>query len=226
MISKNTLINFTHSKCVPKKYTIFGERHSGTKLLEKSISINFKLDLTWEYGSKHFFGFSDIKSLANSCETIFICVIRNPYTWILANNKQPHHIPGIRQNLIYLKEWSSVYVNNTEILEDRCYWDQNKYKDIYELRYWKNIYLLYILPIVAHNTIFFRYEDFISDQLYYLNFIQELYSIPFRPRVNRLMNIEPPKHYSISQNDLEYINDNIHWNIENICGYEKQETYP
>ena len=42
-----------------KKYTIYGERCSGTNYLENIININFDVNITWEYGWKHFFGFQD-----------------------------------------------------------------------------------------------------------------------------------------------------------------------
>ena len=38
------------------KYTIYGERCSGTNYLEDIISKNFNVEITWRYGWKHFFG--------------------------------------------------------------------------------------------------------------------------------------------------------------------------
>jgi hypothetical protein len=225
----NRIINCgRNSSTTIKKFTIYGERHSGTKLLQKAISLNFNTRFTDEYGHKHFIGFTDIGSLAHSYDTIFICIVRNPYDWLLANNKKPHHAPVVMPNLLYLKDWFSIYPNKTELLEDRCYWDNVRYKDIYELRYWKILYLLDILPILAHNYIFIRYEDFIVDQLYYFNYIHTFFDMSMSPRPNksRPVAIEPPKNYSISQNDLEYVNSNIRWNIENKCGYYKKDSYP
>jgi|688.fasta_scaffold321941_3 hypothetical protein len=212
-----------------KKFTIYGERHSGTKLLQNAIALNFEANFTDEYGHKHFIGFCDIGGLASSHDTIFICIIRNPYDWILANNRQPHHSPIIRPNFLYLKDWFSVDSNEKEILIDRCYWDNVRYKDIYELRYLKTLYLLYILPILVHNYVFIRYEDFISDQMYYYNYISNMFDMKMRPRfpeTARLLEINPPNNYSISQNDLEHVNKNIYWNIEKQCGYNKKDSYP
>ena len=223
------LINYVRNpETKIKKFTIYGERHSGTKLLKQAISLNFDIRFTDEYGHKHFMGFADIGLLAHSYDTIFICIVRNPYDWLLANNKKPHHAPSLMPNLLYLKDWFSIYPDKTELLEDRCYWDNIRYKDIYELRYCKILYLLDILPILAHNYIFIRYEDFILDQLYYYNYIHTLFNMPMRPRSNksRLVAIEPTKYYSISQIDIEYFNSNIRWNIENKCGYYKKDSYP
>ena len=44
-----------------KKFTIYGERCSGTNYLQNLVNDNFEIELTWEYGWKHFFGFQDDK---------------------------------------------------------------------------------------------------------------------------------------------------------------------
>ena len=72
------------------KFTIYGERCSGTTYLEQIINLNFKADITWEYGWKHFFGFHD---LTNSDDTLFICIVRNPYDWINSFYKYQYHLP-------------------------------------------------------------------------------------------------------------------------------------
>ena len=71
------------------KYTILGERCSSTNLLEKLMSGNFDLSVTWEFGWKHFFGFSDFH---NSDETLFIGIVRSPLAWINSLRNLPHHV--------------------------------------------------------------------------------------------------------------------------------------
>lgn len=61
------------------KYTIYGERCSGTTYLENIINMNFDANITYEYGWKHFFGFNELK---NSDDTLFICIVRNLPDWI------------------------------------------------------------------------------------------------------------------------------------------------
>ena len=45
------------------KVTIYGERCSGTTYLENIITKNFNVEITWDYGWKHFFGFNDLVKL-------------------------------------------------------------------------------------------------------------------------------------------------------------------
>ena len=43
-----------------KKVTIYGERCSGTNYLENLLLLNFDIEIVWDYGSKHFFGFNKV----------------------------------------------------------------------------------------------------------------------------------------------------------------------
>ncbi len=59
-------------------FTIYGERCSGTNYLEQLILENFELPVTWKYGWKHFFGFSNLE---NSDDTLFFGIVRSPIAW-------------------------------------------------------------------------------------------------------------------------------------------------
>ena len=83
-----------------KKYTIYGERCSGTNYLENIININFDVNITWEYGWKHFFGFQD-DLLKNSDDTLFICIVKNLPDWINSLYRQPHHLIDINCQSIH-----------------------------------------------------------------------------------------------------------------------------
>jgi hypothetical protein len=149
-----------------KKYTIYGERCSGTNYLENLINTNFDVELTWEYGWKHFFGFN--KELKNSNDTLFICIIRDPVDWINSFFKNPHHLPKhLKRDIdIFLNnEFYSIYDNgnNKEILEDRNIYTGNRYKNIYELRHIKIKWLIEYLPKKVKNCILIKYEDLLNN---------------------------------------------------------------
>jgi hypothetical protein len=74
-------------------YTILGERHSGTKLVEKIIKFNTNLLYDNQYGWKHGFGFHNPELFINNTSTLFLCLVRNPYDWLLSFFKEPHHVP-------------------------------------------------------------------------------------------------------------------------------------
>ena len=79
-----------------QKYTIFGERCSGTNYLENIINMNFDVNITWKYGFKHFFGHND---LSNSDDTLFICIVINLPYWINSFYTTPHHWPKYKKML-------------------------------------------------------------------------------------------------------------------------------
>ena len=160
-----------------KKYTIYGERCSGTNYLENIININFDVEITWEYGWKHFFGFQDDK-LKNSDDTLFICIVRNLPDWINSFYKDMHHLPLQYKNNMSEEEKIDEFLNkefwsfddnnmnrNTtkEIMEDRNIYTKERYKNIFELRHTKIKWMLEDLPNKVKNCIFIKYEELIND---------------------------------------------------------------
>ena len=61
-----------------KKFTVFGERCSGTNFLEQAILQNFDLEITWDYGWKHWIGHHKFQNTEYEDETLFIGIIREP----------------------------------------------------------------------------------------------------------------------------------------------------
>jgi hypothetical protein len=225
------IINFCRNpNSTIKKFTLYGERHSGTKIFERFISMNFDMEITWDYGVKHFFGFVDIESIINAKDTLFLCIVRETYDWLIANHYKPHDAPQKRQGVLYVNDWYSVgrTFEEIEIMEDRCYWDKQRYKNIFELRYFKLMYMLYVLPMLADNYLLISYNDYIKDQLFYLNYIHDTFGVQYLPRFpgSREAGLYSPEYYVISDKDLLYINENVYWKIENECGFFKKDHYP
>lgn len=160
-----------------KKYTIYGERCSGTNYLENIININFDVNRTWQYGWKHFFGFQD-DLLKNSDDTLFICIVRNLEDWINSFYRELHHLPLRYKKNMSKEEKLDEFLNKEfwsfddncgardttkEIVEDRNIYTGERYKNIFELRHTKIKWMLEDLPNKVKNYIFIRYEDLIND---------------------------------------------------------------
>lgn len=148
-----------------KKYTIYGERCSGTNYLENIMNINFNVKITWEYGWKHFFGHQD-ESLKNADDTLFICIVRNLPDWINSLYRTPHHIPEhLKRNIrkFLNEEIYSIDKNEKEIMNDRNMYTGERYKNIYELRHTKMKWMVEELPKKVKNYIYIRYEDLINE---------------------------------------------------------------
>jgi hypothetical protein len=203
-------------------FTILGERHSGTNFLERLITKNFELNVTWHCGWKHFFGFN-APSMIRSPNTLFIGIIRNPYDWIMAMRKKPHHVNPDNLNSIesfLFNEWSSMQNMYKEIIEDRNLINNKRYKNIFELRKIKSEYLYFKAPLLCANYVFIRYEDLLYSAHSVLTTIGLKFNLkPIKNGKIKVTNKEP---YIIDENIKTLIDDNINWDIENLLGYFKK----
>ena len=190
-----------------KKFSILGERCSGTNYLEELITHNFNLLYTTEYGSKHFFCFDDYKN-KNTQDTLFIGIIRNPIYWLNSFSKELYHVPEQnRKNLTTflfnefysvhdeIDKMSNPYDSNIFVMNNKFYTHQyktnyndlnyttrKKYKNIFELRQTKNDYLINVMPSKVENYILVNYEDLLYNMEITLNTIKQQFNLtPSKP---------------------------------------------
>lgn len=163
-----------------EKFTILGERCSGTNFLEEAILKNLNLNITWEYGWKHFFGRS---SFENSDNVLFIGIAKDPISWINSFYREPHHIPPhITRNITSFlnSEFYSEHIVNgvaEEILEDRNFINEKRYKNIFELRSSKLFYLKNNMPKMVKNYSFLKYDDLCNKYDFILKNLSEKFEI-------------------------------------------------
>lgn len=89
----------------PTKLTIFGERHSGTNFLQVLLQRNFDVEITFEYGWKHWWlgnrpaeeqprhGNIKLDTLRTYNDTAVVVIFREPVAWLMAMYREPHHTP-------------------------------------------------------------------------------------------------------------------------------------
>ena len=137
------------------KFTIYGERCRGTTYLEQIVKTNFNAEITWKYGWKHFF---INQNLSNSDDTLFICIVRNPYDWINSFFKCQYNLPSEFKNKFnfFNKEIYSIYKDGSEIPNER-------YSNVFELRHLKLKFLSETLPLQVKNYIFIKHENLLND---------------------------------------------------------------
>ena len=164
-----------------KYFTIYGERCSGTNFLEKAIEENFDLKITWDYDFKHWFGHYQFKKNETEDETLFLGIIRNPINWIDSFFKMPHHLPHSNKKNIknfLFNECCSFYDDTiSEIMLDRNIITKKRYKNIFELRYTKNNYLINQMPKNVKNYLLVRYEDLDNNYELILGFIEKKFNL-------------------------------------------------
>lgn len=221
----NPVLFFYNSKSSIENFTILGERHSGTNWLEHLCEKNLNLQITWEYGFKHFINLN-WNSYYKSEKTIFFCIVRDLYTWIPAFFKAPHNVdPNIAYDInnFLLKEWLSFDINSgKEILDDRNYITALKYKNIFDLRNRKLKFYYYYLPYIVHNLIIIRYEDLLQNPYEVFEFLKQRTNININITKNSFLDAKPPKRYKKQLINIKNIIDNnTNWDIENLYKYYK-----
>lgn len=211
-------------------YTIFGERHSGTRFLTHVLQSTLNIPFTEEYGHKHWFGFTETKKIIKSPRTLFISIVRNPYDWIYGFFNDPFHVPYghlMSMKNFVSREWYSVLEKekNREIMEDRNYITGKRYRNILDMRKHKMFYLRHVLSNIADNYIILQYENFLTNYESIIRYIIDYYNIGSKiqpdnsfPSVNCIL--KPA--YSINTTILIKINESLDWNIENHIGYKQR----
>jgi hypothetical protein len=205
-----------------KNFTIYGERHCGTKWISQTMQLRFNLTYINDYGHKHFFGCCDWKVLNQAHNTLFIAVVRNIYAWIKGMIKIPYHLPS--KNILDIKPWQSIGNNDISFCDSHWY-TKEFYSDIFDMRYNKNLFLHQYMPYLVDNFVFIRYEDFISHHEDIIEAISDIYHLKqtFRKTAGDLSKLSLQK---LPQNYLEIINTKNNWNQEHILGYKKVNSLP
>lgn len=162
-----------------KKFTILGERCSGTTYLDALMTANFDISVTWEYGWKHSIGLYDFKKTENENETLFIGIVRHPIEWLNSLFKNQHHIPNAPRP-IHNFLFDNFNASNKNETIDRNFVTNKKYKNIFELRFLKNYYLLNSMPNNVQNYILITYENLRDNTASVLDLIQSKFNLTKR----------------------------------------------
>ena len=128
---------------------VYGERNSGTIYLEWLLRNNLEItiDGSPEFGWKHRLAPSEEElSDESKKQVVFVCLVKNPYSWLLSMHKRPYHHESLRELSFsdFLKYSYGDYRNpivmwNTKI---KSYVDLGNYVD---------------------NYMFIKYEDTLAD---------------------------------------------------------------
>jgi hypothetical protein len=215
--------------------TIYGERCSGTNFLEESLKANFDVNITYKYGWKHFFGFYDFEK-NDTDDTIFIGIIRNPIYWINSFSKDLYHIPDENKNLhnFLYNEFYSINEKNKNLLikQDLNYITKDKYKNIFELRKFKNDFLMNIMPKKVKNYVLINYESLLYKYNCTLKFIKNKFNLKtkndeiikieyYKKNKSKIFNSQ--KEITLNQSIIDSIWSNLDIEQENKLGYFKYD---
>jgi hypothetical protein len=186
-----------------KKVTIYGERCSGTNYLEELLVHNFDIEIVWNYGWKHFFGFNPLKDCD---DVLFIGIVRNLTDWINSFYREKHHLPKSISDSVesFLNnEFYSVHKDNTEVMVDRNIYTKNRYKNIFELRHTKNKFLIEDMPKLVKNYLLITHDDLVNDFKTTMDKIKN-HNLQVKTNINFPLNID----YYKKSKDKKFIKKN------------------
>ena len=189
------------------KITILGERCSGTNYLEQLIKKNLNIEITWQYGHKHFFGFSDYN---DSDHVLFIGIYRNLIDWLNSIYIDNYHLADhLRKNKgcspedFLIKECYSYYdaiespTRGDEIMNDRNINTKDRYKNLLELRAIKMNFLVNDMKNKVKNYLLTSYEGLVNNWFSFILNIHKQFNIP-------LLNTHPLNHEFYKNNNSNY----------------------
>lgn len=228
---------------------IFGERCSGTNYLAALVSNNFAgVELTTEFGWKHWFirGHEPrgrpnrstdrecVRSLADSDDTLFVVIHRDPFDWLRSLHRRPYHAPGhwnIPFSEFIRKPWFCAEPTRANPLwpesETGEYFIEEA-DNVVRLRTQKAEHFLG-LGSVVRNVVHLRYEDLAADPTL-LAGVAERFGITLKhPEVaDETVHFggtdgeafESPRPYPpIADDDHEFIRATLDWEVEAKLGY-------
>lgn len=214
-----------------QRIQMFGERHSSTKYLASQLRRYFKIPVVTTFGHKHFFTIEKILKQQHLLDTtFFIAIVRNPYSWLSGMYNLPYHCNIFNKkdkNIFLTSEWESKNDAGKIIHEDNHIFNKQKYKNIFELRSTKNIFLKYSMPKLVPYYKFIKYEYFLQSN--YLQFlihnIANQYNLSLKDSLRESRRLEVftkgsrPIDTFYSKEILSLVNQNMDWCIENDIGY-------
>lgn len=157
---------------------IYGEQNSGTIYLEWLLNKNLDTTLldSYEFGWKHRIAPSE-DELTDKIkqEVLFLCLVKNPYSWLISMHKRPYHHESLRKLsfLDFLKYSYGDYRNPIVM------WNK------------KNTSYVKMTDYVKFHEII-KYEDILMDPAGFVNIMADKYGFPkpamFKNMVNLLTN--------------------------------------
>jgi len=220
------------------KVKLFGERCSGTNYLNYLIETNFNVKLLKrEFGHKH--GNPKIEDMQKTStdNILFVCIFRNPYDWVCSMKTKKY---SCSESLF--KKHFDAYIRSEwsgETLKDYHYTTESDFsksikkpfKNIVDLRNHRNEAFLNLQKYVENFKII-NYDN-IRETPTKLVSILERHGITLKDKFtnpsqyithqSKFIDKKMRKNYPIDKKNIEFINENLNWDIENKLGFYKRE---
>lgn len=226
-----------------KTYFICGERCSGTNFINSLINSNFPgLTPTLEYGHKHFLrwfeispGAESVRSmnygpkqiyLEDSDDCLFVFVVRDVYDWLRSFYLMPHYVHNNLKDASFIrKTWKLQTIIDIGTIDNFNPFKGKPFKNVMDLRAHKSRNYMFISNLVE-NYLLVRYEEVAKNPEGFLDFLSKFFSVDKSRIFNAVTNYKGAgrpyvrkKYFPFSQQELNFVNQNVDWEIEAQVGY-------
>lgn len=231
-----------------KYVQIFGERCSGTNYIERLVRSNFDIQITSDYGFKHWFvpdvsprsapnittDLEQRRPLSDSSDTLFLFVFRNPYDWLRSCFGKPHHSHG--SSFKDFGEFLRCKWTSGDTVQRCAYWRKDPQYGYYWIEEADSILHLRKLKIshffeiqkLVNSYAVIRYEDYLRDPQEILNLAQGFH-IAHKEEIVDIKSYKGKGEETFSRStylpfsfeDFSYINETLDWSLEASIGYRK-----
>ena len=206
-------------------FKIFGERHTGTNALSVFISENFNLKMHYyDYlGWKHRLAPNYREfSKYDTSETLFIFLVRDPYSWLQAMYREPYYNHYRRINELPFEEFVTFPFEDYEnLISMWC-----KKNDSYlEMAKWVPNSLLIKLEDFRENQheVFWKIGKFVASKQE--NCIQINTYINGRGHIQNQDIDKNLRMHTLSESALEIINKHLDWRLMTSLRYRFLDNY-
>jgi len=199
------------------KFTLFGERCSGTNFLVNLLTTNGLIEVN-KFGFKHWFlpslqlyrpplnNSTDVEHKGLpltdplSDETVFIVIARNPYQWVASMYNTPHQMSEMKYDDRY------SFLTNPYYCSHPTHYKKNPFieeaKNIIDIRNKKHTHWMYLKNIVKHFYI-----------ISYDNLVDDIKKLPFKLELN---NFRLKNDYELSDREIKFIDSNLNNEIDKM----------
>ena len=194
-------------RCRLTRFNILGERCSGTNAMQKLLTANFHIEVTQDFHHKHFFGFPDPAHPLHEADCVlFVGSVRHPVDWL---SSFYHNLWQLDQwqftswsafLTLPIVSYAEPKMNKTleryspsrradkraEMLRREIRRDRNPaaperhWRDVFELRRVKLLYMLDAFPQLVRNYVLVRTEDLVTHSAAFLDLLEARFNLSRR----------------------------------------------
>lgn len=211
--------------------------------LENTLAYGHKHFLWWFNNPQDAKKLSSLKyslrevNMEGSEDVLFIVVVRSPLDWLRSFYLQPYYVEEklLSQGFFHFisSEWRLTQNNYKKSPN----WDQidnynpttgRPFSNILQLRRAKTLNYLFLGNIVD-NYLFVRYEDVRDHPDDFIDFVANYYNLTHKKKfvpIDLYKGYRKPyfkkKYFSVEEEDLDFINSQLDWELENRIGFFKE----